>query len=150
MTIRLIVIAAVTASLAGCGPHWRHESTQSGDVPPDSIRIWGAKANTPQVEIVNDAVVVVDQEPIFIPANYIDKKITWEIVPANSRYTFVSVRVEAEKDSGVVAFTECAVIGSGKKAKCENNGKPGKYKYTIKVAGPADVPELDPWIWNGR
>jgi hypothetical protein len=148
MKVRWIVVAVVTASLVGCSPHWRPGSTQSGDVPSDAVRSWGAKPNTPQVEIVNDAVIVVDQEPIFIPGSYIDKKVTWEIVPANSRYTFESVRVDA--DSGVVAFTDCAVIASGKKAKCENNGKPGKYKYTIKVTGPAAVPELDPWIWNGR
>lgn len=140
------VLALVTIALAACAPRMATQGTETTEI----LRAWGSKPNSPKVEVVNDAVVIVDQEPIFIPGNYVDKKITWEIVPANSKYKFESVRVENEAATNAQAFTDCAVIADGKKAKCENNGTPGKYKYTIKVTGPATVPELDPWIWNGR
>ena len=140
------VLALVTIALAACAPRMATQGTESTEI----VRAWGSKPNSPQVEVVNDAVIIVDQEPIFIPGNYVNKDITWEIVPPNSRYAFDSIRVEPDKN-GTIAFpSSCTLLADGKKAKGPNNGREGKVKYTIKVTGPATVPELDPWIWNGR
>ena len=141
------IIVLVAASLVSCAHHHRHHPRAS--VVEGDARQWGARPNTPQVEIVNNQVIIVDQEPIFIPRHFVDKRITWELVPSGSPYVFVSVTVDAEIETKERAFFDCAVIAGGKRVKCENNGTPGKYKYTLRVRGPATL-ELDPWIMNGR
>ena len=95
--------------------------------------------------------IVVDQEPIFIPRNFTDKRITWQL-PRDSRYRFDrenGVTVGPEVSSGHRAFSECKPEMNALRYTCRNDGTPGSYKYTIRVTGPASVPPLDPFIRNG-
>ncbi len=145
MRIAPLLLALSAALLASCAG-WHG----SKHVHPQQLTVERAKPNTPKVEVINDAVIVVDQEPIYIPRNYIDKSITWEIVPSTSPYSIAAVSVDAEATTKRIALTNCRVLEGGKKARCENTVDEGKYKYTISVSGPARIDPLDPWIWNGR
>lgn len=107
--------------------------------------------NFPNVEVVNDEIIVVDQEPVFMPRNYVDKKISWQL-PNGGPYKFDHDRgivVEGEKTSGHVAFTDCKPEQNDYRFVCKNDGTAGWYKYTIRVVGPANIPPLDPFIRNG-
>jgi hypothetical protein len=128
-------LVVILAMLSSCAVHKR-------DGDPGMAR---ANPKRPQVDVLHDKVIVVDQEPIFIPRNFTDKSITWELV--NRHYSFVEIKVEPNS-AGQVAFSNCRDSEQGRKLKCDNNGTPGKYKYTIKVRGPAEIEPLDPWIRN--
>ena len=119
-----------------------------GDIGPG---VWRANPNFPNVDVINDTHIVVDQEPIFIPRNFTDKRITWQL-PRDSRYRFDrenGVTVGPEVSSGHRAFSECKPEMNELRYTCRNDGTPGSYKYTIRVTGPASVPPLDPFIRNG-
>ena len=120
-----------------------------GDMGPG---VWRANPNFPNVDVINDTHIVVDQEPIFIPRNFTDKRITWQL-PRDSRYRFDrenGVTVGPEVSSGHRAFSECKPEMNELRYTCRNDGTPGSYKYPIRVTGPASVPQLDPFIRNGR
>lgn len=144
MRIAPLLLALSAVLLTSCSA-WQGKHVQLRQVEFER-----AKPNKPKVEVINDAVIVVDQEPIYIPRNYVDKSITWEIVPSPSPYSIAAVSVEAEATTKRIALTNCRVLEGGKRARCENTGDEGKYKYTISVSGPARIDPLDPWIWNGR
>ncbi len=131
----------------GPGPGGGHPGMR-GDMGPG---VWRANPNFPNVDVINDTHIVVDQEPIFIPRNFTDKRITWQL-PRDSRYRFDrenGVTVGPEVSSGHRAFSECRPEMNELRYTCRNDGTPGSYKYTIRVTGPASVPPLDPFIRNG-
>lgn len=114
-------------------------------------RLFRANPNFPNVEVVNDLIIVVDQEPVFMPANFTDKKISWQL-PNGGPYKFDhdrGITVEREKTTGHAAFTECKPEQNDYRFVCKNDGTTGWYKYTIRVVGPANIPPLDPFIRNG-
>jgi len=131
----------------GPGPGGGHPGMR-GDMGPG---VWRANPNFPNVDVINDSHIIVDQEPIFIPRNFTDKRITWQL-PRDSRYRFDrenGVTVGPEVSSGHRAFSECKPEMNALRYTCKNDGTPGSYKYTIRVTGPASVPPLDPFIRNG-
>ena len=153
MKTGLALAVLVVVGLASCVPH--HHRGRTGyatmQAEPSDIRLLRVKPNTPLVELVHETILVVDQEPIYFPRNYTDKSVEFELLAPNPAYVFVRVTAAADPSTGHRAITNCRVQGGGKKAKCDNDGTPGQYKYTLEVGGgPAGIPPLDPWIMNGR
>ena len=71
--------------------------------------------------------------------------ITWQMISPG--YTFPSNGIVIQ-DAGS-EFDNCHVEANGRRFACHNkHTKPGKYKYTVNVAGSPAVPPLDPWIAN--
>jgi hypothetical protein len=151
MNIQSTIVVLASLAIASCTHVPRHDHDRGGHgMRGDDVGI-SRDANEPEVEVKNDVIAIVDQEPIFIPATYTNKHITWKL-KGSSGYYFDRVDgivVSPEKDSGVVSFT-CAPVGSSDKPRhfrCDNAGRPGWYKYKIHVKGPADI-RVDPWIRN--
>ena len=92
MRIAPLLLALSAALLSSCAG-WHG----SKHVHPQGGAVEAARANKPKIEVVDDAVIVIDQEPIFIPRNFIDKSITWEIVPPTSPYSIAAVSVDTVK-----------------------------------------------------
>lgn len=137
MRLRHFLIVAAAAAAASCT-----------SMPPFD-RHGPGNPNFPRVEVRDDAIIVVDQEPIFIPKGLADKSIEWRLSP-HSRYRFPAngVVVEPEEKTRHVAFKDCGVKADGRHFRCTNDGTPGRYKYTIRVTGPERIEPLDPWIRN--
>lgn len=102
--------------------------------------------HTPNVNVVDDKYIVVDQEPIIILKHEKNTWITWQL-PPNSPYNF-------PVDGIVIANAgdefKCNREANLKRFACmDKNSKSGEYKYTIKLMdGPQALKPRDPIIVN--
>ena len=133
---KTILVAAVAGlMLSACASHH-----------PPHARMIKPDPHNPNVYVVDDKYIVVNQEPIYIRKD--DKKaiIIWQL-PKDSQYSFPEDGIVIAKPDREF---ECNLEGDKQRFRCKfENSKPGRYKYTIKVIGGAGpIKPLDPYIVN--
>lgn len=134
MKKQLLSYIACVLALSGCSI-FDKDST-----PPDSTR--------PQVRVVADRFVVVNQEPLIFLRDQRNVTITWQL-PKDSKYRFardgISVEKKAERE------IDCPAQPPSLEFSCVNrHTRNGKYSYTIKLVDSTGArgPEIDPFIYN--
>ena len=86
----------------------------------------------------------VNNETVQVPQGN-SPNITWQMMSPG--YTFPSNGIVIANGGG--EFVNCHAEANGRRFTCHNNHtKPGKYKYTVNIAGSPAVPPLDPFIDN--
>ena len=102
----------------------------------------------PQVTVVADRFIVVNQEPLVFLKDQRNVTIVWQL-PKDSKYRFQErngIDVERSAEGEIV---ECRTRSGGLEFSCVNrHTKFGKYRYTIRLThGPGKL-ESDPSIYN--
>ena len=132
MKKQLLSYIACVLALSGCSI-FHKDST-----PPDSTR--------PQVTVVADRYIVVNQEPLVFLKGQRNVTITWQL-PKDSKFRFASNGITVDRAAGEIECPTRAAEG-GLEFSCINrHTKPGKYSYTIRLEGPQKLVS-DPFIMN--
>ena len=102
--------------------------------------------NTPNVAIIDNKQIVVDQEPLYFAKGASNVEIVWQL-PVGSDYKFSHNGIVIK--NGGKEFENCRVEQNGRKFACLNvHARPGRYKYTINVESPTKKLSEDPIIIN--
>ena len=127
------LVVACALLLSGC-------SLFSSDFsPPDPTR--------PQVTVVADRFIVVNQEPLVFLKDQRNVTITWQL-PRDSKYRFQPNGIDVE-EKGRGEIIECGARSEGLEFSCLNrHTKPGKYSYTIRLIDGSRRLASDPSIYN--
>lgn len=108
----------------------------------------------PVVRVVNGQPTV-DPDPLKFPPHKRNVTIVWRIENSPGfEFTTDGIHIEGEETAaGLRPQTEIVdgrVTANGQQFVWLNkNSRPGKYKYTVRLKGPAGVVEKDPSIVNG-
>ncbi len=129
MTLRPLVVVAVVLAIAG-------GARMAPPIDPRSPRATG-------VNVVDNRVLVVDQEPIVVHGA--DIVLIWR-VDASQTWRFPQSNAIVFADGA--AIFRCNTNGNGTQVQCVDRGTPGKYKYNITVTRGNETLKLDPFIWN--
>ena len=131
MKKQLVIYAACVLALSGCSI-FHKDST-----PPNPTR--------PQVVVVADKFIVVNQEPLVFLKDQRNVTITWQL-PKDSKFRFAPNGITVDRAGGEI---ECPTRGEGgREFSCINrHTKPGKYSYTIRLEGAQKLVS-DPFIMN--
>ena len=131
MKRQLVIFAACLLTLSGCSIFHKDPS------PPDPTR--------PQVAVVADKFIVVNQEPLVFLKDQRNVTITWQL-PKDSKFRFAPNGITVDRAEGEI---QCPTRGEGgREFSCINrHTKPGKYSYTIRLEGAQKLVS-DPFIMN--
>ncbi|MBA3254367.1 MAG: hypothetical protein H0T67_08940 [Burkholderiaceae bacterium] len=131
MKKQLLSYLACVLVLSGCSI-FHKDST-----PPDPTR--------PQVAVVADRFIVVNQEPLVFLSGQRNVTITWQL-PKDSKFRFARNGITVDRAEGEI---DCAprVEGALEFSCINRHTKPGKYSYTIRLEGARQLVS-DPYIMN--
>ena len=132
MKKQLLSYIACVLALSGCSLF------QKDSTPPDPTR--------PQVTVVGDRYIVVNQEPLVFLKGQQNVTITWQL-PKDSKYRFARNGITVDKAEGEI---DCrAGAGGTLEFSCINrHTKPGKYSYVIRLLDGSRQLASDPFIMN--
>ena len=132
MKKQLLSYVACVLALSGCSI-FHKDSTA-----PDPTR--------PQVMIVADRFIVVNQEPLVFLKGQRNVTITWHL-PKDSKFRFARNGITVDRAEGEI---DCPPRGEGGlEFSCINrHTKPGKYAYTIRLMDGSRQVVSDPTIMN--
>ncbi|MBL0143516.1 MAG: hypothetical protein IPP91_15740 [Betaproteobacteria bacterium] len=139
MNAKRIAVVALALALTACA----HDAARHEMAPrrPD----W----KLPNVQVIGDKYLVVDQEPIIVPSGSRDD-IAF-VLQHDSDYAFYRDGVVVSAPKGEF---DCRVQAGGQRVVCRNRHSnpptdPKTYKYMIQVARPGAKPiTLDPFVVN--
>jgi len=132
MKRQLLSYIACVLALSGCSIFYK-DST-----PPDPTR--------PQVAVVADRFIVVNQEPLVFLRGQRNVTITWHL-PKDSKFRFARNGITVDRAEGEIDCPPRAE--GGLEFSCINrHTKPGKYSYTIRLLGASGEFKSDPHIFN--
>jgi hypothetical protein len=128
-----LIYIACALVLSGCSVFYKDSR------PPDPSR--------PQVAVVGDRFIVVNQEPLVFLRDQRNVTITWQL-PKDSKYRFAPQGISIEKKGE--REIECpARLEGGLEFSCLNRHTTmGKYSYTIRLMDGKRLLESDPFIYN--